>query len=432
VVQARKAFKTLSIGTIGAAVSFAASVATAQAASVADFYKNKTMTVLVGSSVGGGYDQYGRLLGRHMGRHIPGRPNFIPKNMPGAGGLRALNFVANVAPRDGTILATLVRSTFFDPLMYPHKAVKVDSSKLTWYGSINKEFPTCVTWRASNFANLDDLGKRVSIMGSTGPAATGTIIPKILNEIAGTKMRIIMGYPGSTQIHLAMERGEVTGRCGLGWDSIIARYGDWLKEKKINMFVQWGLTKHPELPDVPLFLDLGRDEKEKQMLYLLSAPNEMGRPFFGTPGVPEDRVKALQVAFMETMKDPKFLAEARKLSVAVDPISGPAAAELVTGLWNTPKDVLAKAQTILASKKGLERRKVSYRTVSATLTKTNKKRSRIYFMDNTKEVSASIGGRQTKVTVGGKKAPRKELKKGMSCDITYEGDKSLAKTVACK
>jgi hypothetical protein len=132
------------------------------------------------------------------------------------------------------------------------------------------------------------------------------------------------------------------------------------------------------------------------------------------------------------MKDPKFLAEARKLSVAVDPISGPAAAELVTGLWNTPKDVLAKAQTILASKKGLERRKVSYRTVSATLTKTNKKRSRIYFMDNTKEVSASIGGRQTKVTVGGKKAPRKELKKGMSCDITYEGDKSLAKTVACK
>jgi len=404
----------------------------ASAASVADFYKGKAMTVLVGSSPGGGYDQYGRLLGRHMGRHIPGRPSFIPKNMPGAGGLRALSYVANVAPRNGTILATLIRATFFDRLMYPEKGVKVDSSKLTWVGSINKEFPLCVTWSASGFKHLEDLRKQVSIMGSTGPAATGTIIPKVLNEIAGTKMRIILGYPGSTQIHLAMERREVTGRCGLGWDSIIARYSDWLKEKKINMFVQWGLTKHPELPNVPLFIDLGRNEQEKQMLYLLSAPNEMGRPFFGPPEVPEDRLKALQAAFMDTMKDPEFLAEAKKLNVAVDPISGPAAAALVKQLWNTPKPVLEKIQALLSSKKGLEKRKVNYRTVNATLIKTNKKHSRIFFKDQAKDVSAAVSGRQTKVTIAGKKASRKKLVKGLSCAITYEGDKSVAKTVACK
>lgn len=404
----------------------------AKADAVTNFYKGKAMTVVVGSSPGGGYDQYSRLLGRHMGRHIPGRPSFITKNMPGAGGLRALNFVANVAPKNGTIIGTLVRATFFDQLMYPNKGVKVDSSKLTWIGSINKEFPTCVAWHTSNFKTLDDLRKRVSIMGSTGPAATGTIIPKVLNEIAGTKMRIILGYPGSTQIHLAMERGEVTGRCGLGWDSVVARYSDWLKDKKINFFLQWGLTKHPKLPNVPLLLDLARNDVEKQYLYLLSAPNEMGRPFFGPPKQPAVRVKALQAAFMDTMKDSEFLADAKKLNVAVDPISGPAAAALVTQLWHTSRGALVRIQTLLASKKGLEKRKTHYRTVNAALTKTNRKRSKIYFLDKAKQVSAAISGRHTKITISGKKAKRKALKKGMNCAITYEGDKSLAKTVACQ
>jgi tripartite-type tricarboxylate transporter receptor subunit TctC len=416
---------------VGFGVASFGTTGSASAASVADFYKNKKMTIIIGSTVGGGYNQYGRLLGRHMGRHIPGHPSFLPKNLPGAGGRRALAHIAKRAKNDGTVLGILVRSTFFDKLMYPKKAIDVDPSKLSWIGSANKEVGTCIAWHASGFKTLGDTKKRVSTMGSSGPAASGTIFPKVLNQVADTKMKIILGYPGSTQVHLAMERNEVTGRCGMGWDSLMARYRSWYFDKKVHIFLQIGLNKHPKLPDVPLLIDLARNEKEKQMLTLFSAPNDMGRPYFGPPKIPADRLKALQVAFLDTMKDKKFLKEAKKLNVAISPMSGPDVAALVTRIWNTPKDVAAMAQAVLASKKGLEERKTNYRTVQVKLTKTNKKGSKVYFVDKTKKVYAAVHGRRTKITIGGKKAKRKNLKKGMSCAITYEGHKTLAKTVKC-
>ena len=425
--------KALSTATLGLGIAFMGSTGSASAASVADFYKNKKMTIIIGSTVGGGYNQYGRLLGRHMGRHIPGKPSFIPKNMPGAGGRRALAHIAKRAPRDGTTFGILVRSTFFDKQMYPKKAVDVDPSKLTWIGSANKEVGTCIAWHASGFKNLGDTRKRVSTMGSSGPASSGTIFPKILNEVAGTKMKIILGYPGSTQVHLAMERNEVTGRCGMGWDSLMARYRSWYFDKKVSILLQIGLNKHPKLPNVPLLIDLARNAKEKQMLVLFSAPNDMGRPYFGPPKIPADRLKALQAAFLDTMKDKKFLKEAKKLNVAISPMSGPDVAALVKQIWNTPKDVVAMAQAVLASKKGLEKRKTNYRTVQVKLIKTNKKGSKIYFTEKGKKVYASVGrsSKRSKVTIGGKKAKRKKLKKGMSCAVTYEGHKTVAKTVKC-
>jgi len=343
--------KVLTMLVVGLGVAFIGTNGSASAASVADFYKNKKMTIIIGSTVGGGYNQYGRLLGRHIGRYIPGNPTFIPKNMPGAGGRRALAYVAKVAPRDGTVLGILVRSTFFDKLMYPKKAIDVDPTTLTWIGSANKEVGTCIAWHESGFKTLEDTQKRVSIMGSSGPASSGTIFPKVLNEVAGTKMRIILGYPGSTQVHLAMERNEVTGRCGMGWDSLMARYRSWYFDKKVYIFLQIGLNKHPKLPDVPLLIDLARNDKEKQMLVLFSAPNDMGRPYFGPPKIPADRLKALQVAFLDTMKDKKFLREASKLNVAISPMSGPDVAALVKKIWDTPKDVVAMAQAVLASRR---------------------------------------------------------------------------------
>jgi tripartite-type tricarboxylate transporter receptor subunit TctC len=415
--------------------SFAVTAAgSAKANAVADFYKNKKMTIFIGSTVGGGYNQYGRLLGRHMGRHIPGQPVFIPKNMPGAGGRRALAHIARRAPRDGTALGILVRSTFFDKLMYPKKAVDVDPTKLTWIGSANKEVGTCIAWHASGFKDLDDIKARVSTMGSSGPASSGTIFPKVLNEVAGTKMKIILGYPGSTQVHLAMERNEVTGRCGMGWDSLMARYRSWYFDKKVSLFLQIGLNKHPKLPNVPLLIDLARNDKEKQMLVLFSAPNDMGRPYFGPPEIPADRVKALQAAFMDTMKDPKFVADATKLNVALSPLSGPEVLKIVKDVWNTPKDVVKMAQAVLSSKKGLQQRKTNYRTVQVKLNKANKKGSKIYFTDQGKKVYASVSRRskRSKVTIGGKKAKRGALKAGMECAVTYEGHKTLAKSVACK
>jgi len=424
--------KTLAISALGASVIVLGAAAPASADAVADFYKTKKMTILIGSTVGGGYNQYGRLLGRHMGRHIPGQPDFIPKNMPGAGGRRALDYVGHVAPRDGTVLGILVRSTFFDKLMYPKKAIDVDPTKLTWIGSANKEVGTCIAWHESGFKTMDDIRKLVSTMGSSGPASSGSIFPKILNEVAGAKMRIILGYPGSTQVHLAMERNEVSGRCGMGWDSLMARYRSWYFDKKVNIFLQISLHKHPNLPDVPLLLDLAQNDKERQMLFFFSAPNDMGRPYFGPPEIPGDRVKALRAAFMDTMKDPKFLAEAKKLNVTVNPLSGADVTALVKQVWNTPKDVVAMAQAVLASKKGFEQRKTNYRTVQAKLSKTNKKGSKIYFMDKSKKVYAAISGRRTKIKIAGEKAKRMALKAGMECAVTYEGHKTLAKTVVCK
>jgi len=206
------------------------------------------------------------------------------------------------------------------------------------------------------------------------------------------------------------------------------------KMVKVSLFVQIGLHKHPKLPDVPLLIDLGRNDKEKQMLVLFSAPNDMGRPYFGPPEIPADRVKALQAAFMDTMKDPKFVADATKLNVALSPLSGPEVFKIVKDVWNTPKDVVKMAQAVLSSKKGLQQRKTNYRTVQVKLNKANKKGSKIYFMDKGKKVYASVSRRskRSKVTIGGKKAKRSALKAGMDCAVTYEGHKTEAKAIACK
>jgi tripartite-type tricarboxylate transporter receptor subunit TctC len=428
-----RAIKSLTMLAVGFGVASLGTTGSASAASVADFYKNKKISIIIGSSVGGGYNQYGRLLGRHMGRHLPGHPSFLPKNMPGAGGRRALAFVANVAPRDGTVIGTLVRTTFFDKLFYPKKAIDVNPTELTWIGSANKEVGTCIAWHTAGIKTLKDAQEQVTTMGSSGPASSGSIFPKAINQVAGTKIKIILGYPGSTQVHLAMEREEVTGRCGMGWDSLMSRYRSWYFDKKVHIFLQIGLKKHPKMPNVPLLTDLARNDVERKMLVLFSAPNHMGRPYFGPPKIPADRLKAQQAAFLETMKDPRFLKDAKKLNVAIGPISGPAVASLVNDIWNTPKDAVALAQAVLASKKGLEKRKTNYRTLNVTLIKTNKKGSKIYFMDKGKKVYASIGrsSKRSKVTIGGKKAKRKNLKKGLSCAVTYEGHKTVAKTVKC-
>lgn len=400
-------------------------------ASVADFYKNKKINIYIGSTPGGGYDQYARLVGRHMGQYIPGKPSFVPKNMPGASGRRALSYVYTVAPKDGTAVGVVLRGTIFDPLFYPKKAIKVDATKITWIGSANSEVTTCVAWAATGIKSLDDLKTRGMIVGATGPNSTDTVFAKLLNRVAGTKIKVITGYPGSTQVHLAMERGEVDGRCGLGWDSIVARKQDWMRDKKINILVQLAMKPHKDLPNTLFAMTLARNDKERKMMELFFAPNLMGRPFFAPPDLPKDRVQALQAAFMKTMGDKGFLAEAKKLKVAINPLSGPKVAALVKKIYNTPADVVAAARDILTSRKGVSKRKTNYYTVKVKLLGVNRKGSKIQFMDKGKKVKASVSGRRTKVTIGGNKAKRKALKKGMSCAVTYEGHRTLAKTVTC-
>ncbi len=237
--------------------SSAAGGAAAQPA--ADFYKGKQIDMFIGTPAGGGYDQYGRLLGRHMSKYIPGNPNIIFRNMPAGGGRQAMNHVYNVAPADGTAIGITIRSIAFDPL-FGETATMVDALKLTWIGSLNNEIPVCVSWHTSPFRTVDDMRKSEMVVGSSGQTAADSIHAKLLNQIAGTKIRIIHGYNGSSAVHLAMERGEVQGRCGLGWDSIVSRYDRWLKEKQISVLAQFGLTKHPDIPHVPLILDLAKND----------------------------------------------------------------------------------------------------------------------------------------------------------------------------
>jgi tripartite-type tricarboxylate transporter receptor subunit TctC len=401
---------------------------------VSDFYKNKKGTMVIGSSVGGGYNQYGRLIARHISKHVPGKPEFLPKNLPGASGLRALSYVVTVAPANGLTIGIIGRNAHFDKLVYgkTHKSVDVDATKMVWLGSANSEVSTCVSWRASGVDDLKVASTKGMVIGSSGPTATDTLMARLLNAVAGTKIKVILGYPGSTEVHLAMERGEVTGRCGLGWDSIVSRYYRWVENKKINILVQLGENKHPALPDVPWIMDFAKNDTERQMLRIFTIPNEMGRPFFMRPGVPKDRVKALQAAFMKALKDPELLAEAKKQHLAITPLSGEKAEQLVKEVYATSPEALKLARSIIDSKEKLETRTVKWQIVSGTVTKV-KSRGRFDFKlaGNGKSQSSTLKKGYTKVMVDGKKAKNNAVKAGMTCKIWYEGHKSTAGKVEC-
>src|SRR6516165_4077253 len=314
--------------------------AAAQAQSPADFYKGKNVDLTIGYSAGGGYDVYARLLARHMGRFIPGNPAIVPKNMPGAGSLVLANWLYNVAPKDGTAFGTIGRGTAFDPLLGSTKA-QFDASKFNWIGSMNDEVSVCVAWHTTGITRLEQVMQKELTVGGTGPAADTDQFPKVLNATIGTKFRIVTGYPGGNEIDLAMERGEVMGRCGWSWSSVIATHKHWFDERKINVLVQLSLNKHDDLPNVPLVMDFARTDEERQIFKLVFARQPMGRPFLAPPGIPADRTAALRKAFMDTMKDPGFLAEAEKMKLEINPVSGDAVQKIMQEVYQTPKAIAA-------------------------------------------------------------------------------------------
>ncbi|MEA2990790.1 MAG: hypothetical protein QOG83_3501 [Alphaproteobacteria bacterium] len=330
---------------IGAAALFPAAVAHAQ--SPAEFYKGKNVDMLIGYSVGGGYDVYARLVARHMGKHIPGNPTVTPKNMEGAGSLRLANWLYNVAAKDGTVMGTIGRGTGFDPLL-GHKQAQFDGNKFNWIGSANDEVSVCVSWnKPGNVTKFEELYSKQLTVGGTGAAADTDQFPRILNNVLGTKMKIVTGYPGGNDVNLALERGEVDGRCGWSWSSVESTRGTWVRDKKINILVQLALQKHPELPDVPLITEQAKTEEQKQILTLIFARQALGRPYLAPPGIPADRVAALRQAFMDTMKDKDFLAEAEKAQLEITPIDGEGLQKLVERVYATPPAIAQKAAEAL-------------------------------------------------------------------------------------
>ena len=317
-----------------------------QAQTPAEFYKGKSIDLYIGYSVGGAYDLYARVISRHIGRFIPGNPAVVPKNMEGAGSLRLANWLYNVAPKDGLAIGIFGRGTGFDPLL-GNKAAQFEGPKYSWIGSANNEVSICVAWATSGITKFEDLMTKELVVGGTSASADTDQFPRIANGVLGTKMKVVTGYPGGNEVGLAMERGEVQGRCGWSWSSVKSTHLQWYQQKKFNILVQLALTKHPELPDVPLITDFAKTDEQRAILKLIFARQVIGRPFMAPPGVPADRVAALRKAFIDTMTDKAFLADAEKTQMEITPVPGDQVENLMKEIYATQPAIAQKAAALL-------------------------------------------------------------------------------------
>jgi tripartite-type tricarboxylate transporter receptor subunit TctC len=336
-------------GTLAAMIAAVTFAPSASAKSVEEFYKGKTVQIVVGFGAGASYDTYARILAEHIVRHIPGNPRAIVVNMEGAGSLRLANWLYNAAPKDGTVFGMTSRAAPFAGLIGTQGGTNFDPTKFNWIGSANNEVSTCISWHTAPVKAFDQLRQTELIIGGDGPSADGEQFARVMNALFDTRIKIVSGYPGGNAINLAVERGEVQGRCGWSWSGIVAERRQWIDEHKINVLVQFGLNKHPDLPDVPTILDQARTDEQKQILQLVLARQPLGRPFLAPPGVPADRVDALRKAFMATMSDSQFVAAAQKSKLEINPLPGAEVAALVDGVFTTvPPAAVAKTKEILS------------------------------------------------------------------------------------
>jgi len=318
----------------------------APAQTVADFYSGKNVNVLIGTSAGSGYDTYARALARHMGRHIPGNPRLVPQNMPGAGSLRAVNYLYGAAPRDGTVIAHFAPGVMFEPLLGRGVgAAQFEATKFSWIGSVSKEVGVCAFMASTGIKTWQDMQTRKYVVAATGGGAESDVFPTVLRNMFNLPLRVVAGYPGSTEMILAMERHEVDGRCGWSWTSLLSRSRSLLDSGQINLTLQIALQKdrHPALADVPLIVELTDDPQKKAALKLIIARQGIARPFAAPPGIPADRLRALREAFEATMKDVEFAAEMRTLNLDVEPVTGAEIDALIHDVYASSPEVVKLA-----------------------------------------------------------------------------------------
>jgi tripartite-type tricarboxylate transporter receptor subunit TctC len=338
----------LLVSAIGAVAILACQAAApAQAQGAADeFYKGKTIQMLIGFQAGTGYDTYARTLARHLGKHLPGNPAIVPQNMTGAGGLVAANHIYNLAPKDGTMIGIFNRSTILDPLFGSPEA-KFDALKYLWIGSMGPEVSVCISWAKSPFKTWEDVKRQEFIAAATSFSADTGVYPTLFNTVLGTKMKVIVGYRGGPEMSQAIEQGEAHGRCGWSWTAVKATKPDWLENKSIHVLLQAGLRKSADLPDVPLVLDLAANDRQRQILTLAFAPQQIAWPFVGPPGLPPERQAMLRKAFDAATRDPALMEEGKKLKLDIDPMSGAEVERIVAGLYQTPADVVDEVRKIM-------------------------------------------------------------------------------------
>ena len=327
---------------LGAALLLWATAASAQN----DFYRGKTVTLVISSSAGGGYDVMGRTIARYLPKHIPGNPRVIVTNMPGAGGIGATNYLYRSAPKDGTFIGSVQNNLPFEPLLGTREAV-YDPTKFNWLGSPSIEVGLVVVWKTAPVNTIEDLKRREITVGSSGANSTPSFYARLINETLKTKMKIVVGYPGQNEAYLAMERGEVDGFPSLFYNTLNATRPNWRTERNVKVILQYGLEKEPALPNVPSALDLVTNPEDRQLLQAGLAQVTMGRPYLMPPGVPADRVAIMRKAFEDTFKDAAFLADSNRLSLGVEnPRTGPQIQQMLDEAYRMPPNIVARLRKL--------------------------------------------------------------------------------------
>jgi tripartite-type tricarboxylate transporter receptor subunit TctC len=333
---------------LGAAAALAAIFAAPVAAE--DFYKDKDVRFIISAGVGGGYSAYGRALTRHIGKHIPGNPNFIVQNMPGGGGIKASNYLYAVAPKDGSVFGLVHTAVLFAPL-YGMKAAKFDGTKFNIIGAMDSADGLCVAWHDSGVKTWQDLFSGKYAVGGTGAGSQMETMPRLLNNLFGTRIKIISGYKGGNDVYLAMERGEVHGRCGGITTSIKSTRPDWFPQKKVVVPIQISLERSKDFPDVPAVAEFAKDQRTKDILEFALAYQSMDRPIIAPPGLPAERVALLRKAFDATMKDPAFIKDATKMKLSLDARGGEAVTKIIARTYAKPKAIVKETAALMKPKK---------------------------------------------------------------------------------
>jgi tripartite-type tricarboxylate transporter receptor subunit TctC len=336
----------LHLGLIGTAIAAAFAAGPAQAQ---DFFGSKTIELVVGGDAGGGYDIYARALARHLVRHIPGTPNIVVKNMPGAGSTRAGIYISTVAPKDGTSLAAMMPGAIIGPLLDERPNLQFDPTKVIYVGTADSGVRLCVTYQNSKIKTFEDAQKGKTILGASAAGGATRDYAYLHNHTAGTKFEVVSGYQGTVDIALAMERGEVDGMCGWDWSSIKSQKSDWVRDKKLNLLAQVGLEPSAELSEmgVPHIWSFVPQENDRRVAELVVSQQVFQRSYIAPPGTPPGPIGILRTAFDATMKDPAFLADAEKMKISITPLAGVKVQELIAKLYATPKDFVERAKTAI-------------------------------------------------------------------------------------
>ena len=394
-------------------------------------FAGKTVTVGIGSGTGGSHDQFGRLMARHIGQYLPGQPTAIAKNYPGAGGMTLANLMWAQAPRDGTMFGIIGRTIFLEPLINGSSAKgQFDPRRFSWLGSTDSIVGVAVAWHTSSIKTYKDLLDHELIVGAAGAASGTATDAYILRNLLGFKFKVIIGYPSGGDVDLAMERGEIQGRANVSWAGLKSRGLDDVKTGRIRLLYQLGLSRHPDLPDVPLVVDFARDEREREILTLNFGINEVGYGFVAPPDTAAAPLAALRAAFKSTTSDVKFIAEAAKQQLDVHYVAPGRLEDIFKALYATPPELITEWLKVSQPVIPDEQAKAS--TVKATLAVVEGEGREIAFGNAGDRREARIDRNETKITVGGAAAEPAALRPGLFCEITYYGDKGTASRIACE